>query len=164
MMHRQEDTCRLLQKWHVKCAGQDVDARDGEGLPLLQTPCGGWKNTLVDVTPCYSIHLLSLPAPSLCTPLKQHLWPRHGERDIGSGICWGTLSLPSTPPPFSRMKLFFCRTSKEVTSVYPDFFPPVFTYCIWSPEVLPPQHGPNELWLLIRPFDNIGGRLFYGRK
>lgn len=106
MAHRQEDTCRLLQKWHVKCAGQDVDARDGEGLPLLQTPCGGWKNTLVDVTPCYSIHLPSLPAPSLCTPLKQHLWPRRDERDIGSGVCWGTLFLPSTPTPSSRIKLF----------------------------------------------------------
>lgn len=83
MTHRQEDTCRLLQKWHVKCAGQDVDARDGEGLPLRQTPCGGWKSTLVDVTPCYSIHLLSLPAPSLTlhtiktTSLAQAWWAWH---------------------------------------------------------------------------------------
>lgn len=106
MTHRQEDTCRLLQKWHVKCAGQDVDAGDGEGLPLRQTPCGEWKNTLVDVTPCYSIHLLSLPAPSLCTPLK-HLWPRRGERDIRSGVCWGTLFMPSPSAPSLRMKLFF---------------------------------------------------------
>lgn len=129
MTHREEDTCWLLQKWHVKCAGHDVDARDGEGLPLLQTPCGGWKNTLVDVTPCYSIHPLSLSVPSLCTPLNKHLWPRHRERDIGSGVQWGTLFSPSptapTPTPtilyewncfvlyikdghFCLSRLFFC--------------------------------------------------------
>lgn len=129
MTHRQEDTCRLLQKWHVKCAGHDVDARDGEGLPLLQTPCGGWKNTLVDVTPCYSIHPLSLSVPSLCTPLNQHLWPRHRERDIGSGVQWGTLFSPSPPPtsppppPLSFMnETVWCSTSKGGTSVYPGFF------------------------------------------
>lgn len=70
----------------------------GENPLLMQTPYSDQKNTQVDITPCFSFPLLSLPVLSLCTLLKQHLSPGLTEHDIRNQVQKPTLTVTLYTP------------------------------------------------------------------
>lgn len=161
-----EMTCEMCWTW-CRCQRWGGSTAAADSLRWLEKHFGG----------CYAL-LFYPSAVSACslslhtikpTSLGQAPWAWHRKwSSVRDPLL--TLPLPHWPSPTTAPTILvnetvLCSTSKGGTCVYPGFF---FSLCLHLLHMQPSssslQRGRNELWLLIRPFDNISGRSFYGCK